>query len=290
MGPQATALIQRLPAGPAGFLISWHSLSSKHRMRVLATDAAFWLLFSLPWMVLALVATLGVSDSVLGVHVVEPVRADLEALITSVVGGQETSAEIRSELDHLFVSGRALGIVGYLIAFTAGTRAFGSLLDSISILNGLGPKPFLKRSAQALGLYLATAGLASVAVILATVGTDGVAQLVDAPRLIFQIVDPLILTAAALLLILALYRLGGGPASQWRSRLPGALAALVLSAVCLGGVIVYLKAQLQLHTVIGLAVVPLALMLFSFLLCWSLLSGAMLNVIRTAPKPDAADK
>ena len=107
------------------------------RITGLAAEAAFWAIFSLPWLMLAFVSGLGVSAKYLGDEAVSQVRESIENVINRP--DSRSSSTVRASSAHeVFNETRAdLGILGLVIALWAGSRAVMSYVQSIMLINGV---------------------------------------------------------------------------------------------------------------------------------------------------------
>lgn len=274
-------LKDRLPPRAVDFGERWWKLHQRMRIEMMAADAAFWFVFSLPWMVLAVVASLGFVSRLTGWKVIDQVQNDLVGMANSVLSQQTANDFVVPRLNELFSQGRAhLGVIGIVIAFYSGSRAFKSLLASIRQISGLSDRGAVHSRAVGLAFYVCSVALISFGLATITAGTDQIATGIGAPRVVFQIVDPLIFVILILLLVQTLLHIGMRPRLSWkRDWLPAAGAVLVAGA-CLIGIGIYLRIQLDSGSVLGLAEVPIAVMLFCYVASWVVLNAAALQTLR----------
>lgn len=100
------------------------AISSGRRVGSLAADAAFWGVFSLPWLILAFASTVGLIVRVAGPGVDDAIRSDIEQALIQLVGGDVAHQYAIPAFEQMFNEGlRGLGVVGYVVAFYSGSRA-----------------------------------------------------------------------------------------------------------------------------------------------------------------------
>lgn len=271
----------RLPPRIVQFGDRWWDLHQRERIEMMAADAAFWFVFSLPWMVLAVVASLGFVSRVTGWKVIDQVQNDLIDMANAVLSPQAANDFVIPRLNELFSQGRAhLGIIGIVLAFYSGSRAFKSLLASIRSVSGQTDRGGLRSRVVGLGFYVSSVALISLGLATITAGTDRIAGGVGAPQGVFRIIDPLIFLVLILLLVQTLLYIGMRPALSWKRDWWPATGAVLIAGACLVGIGIYLRTQLDAGSVLGLAEVPIAVMLFCYVASWVVLNATTVQTLR----------
>lgn len=278
----AVRAIRRLPPRPAEFALRTWALISGRRLRVLAADSAFWAVFSLPWLILAVVTGMGVVSALFGSNAVDRVNADIVELAESIFTSQSARGYAIPAINELFGRGRAgLGLLGTVIAFYSGSRAVLSLLEAIALINGqIGRRRFLRARVLAFVLYIAGVLLIALALAWVTVATDAIAETLQTPRFVFQIGDAAVLGLLALVLILSIFHFAGSPRMPLRSELPGAVLSVGVGSLFLLPLFFYLRYLFNSGSVVGLVTGPIAIMYCAYLLALITLTSAAVNAVR----------
>jgi membrane protein len=247
----------------------------------MAADAAFWAVFSLPWMLLALISGLGVASPWFGGGVRSAVQHDMIALADNVVGTQAAASYVVPAINELFSQGRSsVSVVGLLIALYSGSRAAASFLRAVGILTNSPHRGILHGRLISLALYIGAIVVLALGLSIVTVGTDNAdAQL--RVTWVSTFVDPLLVIALTSLLTLMLMYLGTSPRIAIRRHAPAVGLAVLLYAGCV--LVLYLYVEYQTargSLVVGLLVTPVAIMFFGYLLSWSVLAAVAANAVR----------
>ena len=143
--------------GPVGFArvrsIGWTltrettAICFRYRVTGLAAEAGFFLLLSLPPLVLALVGGIGYLDEWLGADTVAQVKDRVIELSGHVLTASSVKKVITPTLEDVLGGGRPdLISIGFLIALWSGSRALNVFIDTISIMYGLGGRRGIIRS------------------------------------------------------------------------------------------------------------------------------------------------
>ena len=147
------------------------SICMRHRVTGLAAEIGFFALLSLPPLVLGLLGTLGYFADIIGPDTVEDVRAQIIELSRHALSDDAVADVIEPTLQKVFESGR-IDIVsfGFLLSLWSGSRALNVIIDTITIMYGLGGKRgIIATRALSFSLYLVAllVGVVLVPLVLA---------------------------------------------------------------------------------------------------------------------------
>lgn len=261
----------------------------RDRVPGLAAEMAFFMVLSLAPLLITVFTGIAVADDVLGTQVIQtataratqlareflaPDAADGFVDILATIQRQRAAAGVRSLLSF-----------GFVATLLSASRAFRVTFVAISIAYDLeDTRPQWVQAA--LGLAMAVAGI--------VVGVVLIPLFVAGPRLGVWLAEPLglgeafasawasaywpVVAAVVTLLLIWLYHVAAPWYTPWLRDLPGAVLAMALA---LGG-----SAALQLYTaraivgdenVFGFLAAPLALLLWLYVVSFSILLGAELN-------------
>lgn len=281
----------RIVPNRAEFLVRCWAVISGRRVKILAADSAFWAVFSLPWMMLAIVALIDRISPFFGGKVVEQLQGDLVGAAEAVFSAETARGFAIPAINQLFTEGRTgLGLVGLLVAFYSGSRAVSSFLHSVTLVNGQRVERGIVRSRLiALGIYLLGIALIVLAIAAVTGGTDAVAETVHSPDLVFQILDPVVLMVLAMGLTLVMFHFAGDPTLRWRDEVLGAVLAVLGVGVIAAGLYLYFKYGFTANSLFSLLAAPIAILLFAYLASWVMLLGAIVNAVRCGREIESDD-
>lgn len=270
------------------------SICLDQRVTGLAAEAGFFALLSLPPLVLGLAGTAALVGSQLGAdttnQLVETLREQLSPFLTSDVVDSTIVPTVEEAL-----SGPRYDLisVGFVLSLWSGSRALNVLLDTISIMYGLGGQRGIVRSrALSLGLYVLGLGAGAVTLPLVLLGPGAIRGVLPASAdWTVNGYWPL-LTVLSSGLLATLYHVAMPVRGRWRRTVPGALLALVIWVVAS----TVMRATLDLSigsqdgtSIYGPLTTPIILLVWLYLLAIAVLIGAGLNaaVERLWPHRDA---
>lgn len=281
MDRYALRLLRRLPTRYFRFAVKFWAASSGRRIGSLAADTAFWVVFSLPWLILAIASTIGAVARLSGPALSEAIRHDAEVAIVQLVGVDVATQYANPAFEQVFNQGlRGLGIVGYLVAFYSGSRAVRSFINGIRMMSGGGAEPSQVRSRlRALVLYVVGILLFVLAVSTVTVGTDQVAVWTGRGDGIFQVVDVVLLVCAGTVYLWSIFHFAMVPRLGWRRDLPASIATLIVGALCVWFVAWYANGVASRSSIGALVVAPFVAMLTAYVAVLAALMIALASAI-----------
>ena len=255
------------------------SICFRYRVTGLAAEAGFFLLLSLPPLVLALVGGVGYSRKFLGAGAVQDVQDRIIDLSSQVLTADSVNEVITPTLEDVFRGGRFdLISIGFLIALWSGSRALNVFIDTISIMYGLGGRRGIIRSRiLSFSLYVASTLVGAIVIPLVLAGPELLGRVL--PEQVDSL-DRLYWPVASLLSVVSLtslYHVSVPVRTPWRRDLPGALLTLLIwfggsfvvrwiISISVGGTSIY-----------GPLAAPIVLMIWLYVLAIAVLIGAALN-------------
>lgn len=166
--PRLQAIAQRLNnAGLFKFIRSAVLLFSARRCFGMSAEAAFWSIFTLPFLVLGLVAaTAGVAQLV-GEDVTQQVRQAIIEGASRVLTPEAVNDFLVPLLDGVMEGSSGLTILGFVAALWSGSRIFATFGEGSVAIHGLPVRNYFKTRALALLSY--GVGLLAVAIIVVSI-------------------------------------------------------------------------------------------------------------------------
>ncbi len=250
------------------------------RVTGLAAEAAFFALLSLPPLIFGLAGSIGYVLHTFSATQVDEVRRSILDLASQALTEQTVNTIIRPTLDDVLHAGRFDVIsVGFVLALWSGSRALNVVVDTITIMYGLGGRRGIVAT-RVLSFSLYVMGLLTGVVTLPLVvaGPQLVDRLVpDRVGFLGTLYWPLVLVLCVCFLA-TLYHVSVPVRTSWRYNLPG--AALTLLLWLLGS---YLLRWVLTHTardstsIYGPLAAPIVVMLWLYLLSIAVLVGAAVN-------------
>ncbi len=301
MHPLSRRLIDRSPAvlrTPLALVVRTVDRSIEHRLPGLAAEIAFWVLLSLPALLLAIIATAGV----LGGEGTSW-REQLVNRVTDVsqIALTPTTIEgvVRPVLEGLFDEG-GVGLVSFAFLATVWTasRAVRVVLTTIAVTADMkGVRPGWKDRLLGFGLTFGAllAGIVLTPLLLTgpgfgeqlaqMIGPEG-AFVADVWRVAYWPTTTLIAMAGLALL----YHVGVPGRSPWRRDLPGAVLATVVWLLGSGGLRLYGAWVLDDDSAYGPLAGPIVALLWLWLTGLAVLVGAEFNAqVARRRLPDATE-
>ena len=273
----------RLLVGTAGACL-------RYRVTGLAAEAAFFAILSLPPLIFGLAGAIGYVAQRFDVSTIAEFRQQVIALASRALTPDAVETVIEPTLDDVLFRGRFEIIsIGFVIALWSGSRALNVMVDTITIMYGMGGQRSIVRTrALSFTLYL----------VLLLVGVVLLPLMLAGPRLVDRLLPdnlsflaiiywPLVL-AGTVFFLAALFHLSVPVRSRLRSELPGAVLTLT---IWLGGsalLRVILVASTGSTSIYGPLAAPIAVLIWLYLTSMAVLIGAAVNASVDAVWPDAS--
>jgi membrane protein len=255
------------------------------RLPGLAAEVSFYLLLSLPPLLLVGLGVVGYTGDLFGADAAAGVRNEIIDVASGVLTAATINDVIRPAVDGLLAQGRAdILSIGAVLALWSGSRALRVVTQAVTIAYDLEDRRTWWQH-RLLGLGLTAAGVLLLAIILpllivgpaagtALAETFGLGQLFDTLWRVLYF--PVVITLG--LSVLAwVYHVVPPHSTRWRRDVPGAVLAFVIWFVGSFGLRVYATNFVETDSAYSYFGTPLVLLLWIYLTSVALLIGAELN-------------
>lgn len=287
MSGRAQAVVNRAPAWARPALqltVRTVRAALADRIPGLAAEVAFYLVLSLPPLLLAVLGSVGYLGDLFGEAYAQNLRARLLEAAGAIFTADTVEGTIAPVVDTLLREGRAdIASFGALLTFWSASRALNVLLITITITYDLPMQPAWQRRAKAFALTIGAVLGGLVLVPLLVLGPRIVEALVrplgldDAVRTAWEVAYwPTVMGLATLALAL-LYHYGTPWHTPWRRDLPGALLAMMVWLAGSAGLRAYAASTIEADVVYQQFAAPLVMLLWLYVLGFAVLLGAELN-------------
>lgn len=251
----------------------------EYRVTGLAAEAAFFVLFSLPPLLLGLVGALGYLDSVIGADTIGHIRQNILTASGTVLSSKGVNQLVRPLVNDVFRGGRPDVIsFGFVIALWSGSRAVNVFVDTITIMYGLeGHRGIVRTRLLSFGLYLVALVVGAIVLPLMAAGPEAVISLLPQIAGMVRILYWPVVIVLSVVFLTTLYHVSVPVRSPWYEDVPGALVALLIWV--LGSVIlrIYLVHAVEGPTIYGSLAAPVAVLLWLGVSAFAVLVGAAVN-------------
>jgi membrane protein len=251
----------------------------RHRVTGLAAEAAFFAILSLPPLIFGLAGAIGYVADRFDVQTIANFRVEVLRLSARALTPDAVNSVIAPTLDDVLSGGRFEVVsIGFVLALWSGSRALNVLVDTITIMYGLGGRRGIVRTrALSFSLYVVflLAGVVLLPLVLA--GPSLVDKVLpNRFELVASLYWPGVLIGSICVLA-TLYHLSVPVRSHWRGELPGAALTLMM---WIGGSAL-LRQVLSLSTggssIYGPLAAPIAVLIWLYVISIATLIGAAFN-------------
>ncbi|MGB2968586.1 MAG: YhjD/YihY/BrkB family envelope integrity protein [Candidatus Nanopelagicales bacterium] len=282
MQRQAAAVMAKAPRRALRFALMWWAVISGRRVTGLAAEAAFWVLFSLPWLALAFISGLTAYTRYSGddtVSVVEQrILGTVERVLTPEAADQYATPIIRDMFEQ---GGTSLGIIGLVLAVWTGSRAVMTYVEAVTIINGeFGVRGYARRRVLSAVIYVVAVVIGVVMSPVLIIGPTTVGRWLDLPPVVVTWLSILLIVVLATLLLTTLFYISAVIRKAWWASLPGAVLAVVVSVLAGVGLTIYVRGLFAESSVYGVLATPIAVMVFAYAFSLIALMGAAFDAVR----------
>lgn len=255
------------------------------RVPGLAAEVSFYLLLSLPPLLLVGLGALGFAGDVLGPAAVEAVQQQIIEAAGQVLTAETIDEVVRPAVDGLLAQGRAdILSLGAILALWSGSRALRVIVEAITIAYDMRDRRTWWQH-RLLGLALAVAGVLMLAVLLpllvvgpqageAFAGRFGLAR---AFEVTWELAYFPVVVALGLTLLTWVYHIVPPHSTRWRRDLPGAIVAFGLWLAGSFALRIYATQVASTESAYSYFGTPLVLMLWFYVTALTFLVGAEFN-------------
>ncbi len=274
------AVLSRTGSALWHLLVSTVSSCLRNRVTGLAAEAAFFALLSMPPLLFGLTGSIGVVVRTFTDQRVGQFKAGLVDMASQVFTAPTVETIVVPTLDDVLRGPRFDVIsIGFVLALWSGSRALNVVVDTVTIMYGLGGQRGIVRTRMlSFALYVLALVTGVVALPLVVAGPD----LVD--RVVPQRLDALnglywpVVVAVCICSISTLYHVSVPARTSWRYNVPGAaftLLAWVAGSAVLRWVLTVTASEST--SIYGPLAAPIAIMIWLYILAIALLIGAAVN-------------
>lgn len=264
---------------------AWRSIVSalgdcfRYRVTGLAAEAAFFAILSLPPLVFGLAGTIGYIAKRYQVARVDELKQGILDASSQALTDGTVSEVVKPTLDEVLAGGRIDVIsVGFLLALWSGSRALNVIIDTITIMYGLGGRRgIVKARMLSFTLYVAGLLIGIVVVPLILAGPDLVRDVLpDNVGFVERAYWPIVILLTIAFLT-TLYHLAVPVRTSWAYGIPGAAFTMLLWIF--GSMLTrwVLQGSIGGTSIYGPLSAPIAVLLWLYVLSIALLFGAALN-------------
>ncbi|GAA4385700.1 YihY/virulence factor BrkB family protein [Tsukamurella soli] len=266
--------------------VLWSTVAKSYHDSIIgqSAQAAFWQTLSLPPLLLALLGLTGYVGAIFGPDTLDVVHAKIITFGHTVFSQSVVDEILAPTVDDVLRRGRGdLVSVGFVISLWAGSSAMSSFVDSIvkahdqhSLRTGLHQRLF------ALGLYVEFLALAVLTLPLVALGPSIIARHIPKswhPASV-RVFDIGYFPALIVLLVgglATLYRVALPRPLPWHRHVFGAALAGLIFVVASAVLRVYLGWVATRGYTYGALATPIAFLLFTYFLGFSVMAGAEFN-------------
>ncbi len=271
--------------------------SLEDRLPGLAAEVSFYLLLSLPPLLLVGLGTLSYSGDWFGPDTVSEVERAIIDAASGVLTQSTIDDVIQPAVESLLARGRAdILSIGVILALWSGSRALKVIVQAITIAYDLEDRRTWWQH-RLLGLGLTITGILMLAIVLPLliVGPEAGSALADefglgrAFDVTWQILYFPVVIVLGLSLLAWVYHVVPPHSTRWRRDIPGAVLAFVVWLTGSYGLRVYATRFIESDSAYSYFGTPLVLMLWIYVTAVALLVGAEFNAEIEKMFPDGAD-
>lgn len=266
------------------------SVAFRYRATGLAAEAAFFLLLSLPPLLLGLVAAAGFASRWLGEGTLTQVQEAVETWSLTFLTPETVDEVIMPTLEQTLSAGRVDVLsVSFVVALWSGSRALNITLEAIAIMYGQGgDRGPVRARLLSLSTYLLAILVLGLTLPLLLIGPGYLRSWLPSQ------IEPLVglywplVAVVGILSLTGLFHVATPERSPYLRDLPGALLTVVIWVVSSTLIRIWAEVAVGGVSVFGPLTAPIVLMIYLYFLALAVLIGAALNAaIRTVwPPPE----
>ncbi|MCL2730732.1 MAG: YihY/virulence factor BrkB family protein [Actinomycetia bacterium] len=278
---RARALYRNVSKRKVAWLLLKDTIDScmEYRVTGLAAEAAFFVLLSLPPLLLGLVGALGYVDTLIGLDTIDHIRDNILRASATVLSDKGVKELVKPLVDDVFHGRRPdLISLGFVIALWSGSRAVNVFVDTITIMYGLeGRRGIVRTRLMSLALYVVALVLGAAVLPLVVVGPNAVTDVMPGGAGIVHVLYWPFVLLASVAFLTTLYHVSVPVRAPWHEDVPGALVALLMWVIGSFVLRIYLTHTVEGPTIYGSLAAPVAVLLWIGVSAFAVLVGAAVN-------------
>ncbi|GAA2039288.1 hypothetical protein GCM10009740_34980 [Terrabacter terrae] len=252
----------------------------RYRVTGLAAEGAFFMLLSLPPLVLGLFGGLGFVGNWIGAATTQNIVSAIEAYASRFLSESSIKELLLPTISDVLGSGRVdIVSVGFVLSLWSGSRALNVFVDTVSIMYGQnGARGIVHMRAFSLLLY--SIGIVSAVIVLPLMLLGPGLLSSWLPEVAATVTRALYwpaLIAFGVVLLASMYHVSTPHRSPWRRNLPGAVLAMAIWMVASYVVRISLEASMGGSSIYGPLSTPIVLLVWLYALAIAILIGAGMN-------------
>ncbi|MDN5794500.1 MAG: YihY/virulence factor BrkB family protein [Intrasporangium sp.] len=251
----------------------------RYRVTGLASEAAFFMLLSLPPLVLGLFGGVGYVGSMLGPDTVDRVLDVISTYAAQFLSQETVDQLLLPTVDDVLRRGRAdLISVGFVLSLWSGSRSLNVFVDTISIMYGQsGVRGIIGTRVLSLSLYSVGMVVAVIVMPLVLLGPELIGTWLPPQFEVLMIAYWPLVLVLSIATLTTIYHISTPRRAPWWRNLPGALLAFAIWVVASVVVRISLEASLGGTSIYGPLSTPIVLLIWLYVLAIAILIGAALN-------------
>jgi membrane protein len=249
-----------------------------------SASAAFWQTLSLPPLLLGLFGILGYVGGWFGPNTVTAVEQWIVETTSGVFTSNAVQEIIAPTVSQILTTSRGEVVsIGFVLSLWSGSSAISSFVDAITRAHDQYERRNLVwQRVLAVLVYVVALGTGIVALPIAAVGPNFMLSLLPSPaqRVSRELVDILYFPVLAITLVIALttlYKIALPYKPPWWRGLPGAVVAAIVFLIGATALRLYLTWLTSTGYTYGALAAPIAFLLATFFIAFSIIIGAHVN-------------
>ena len=275
-------MLERVPWGVplAKLTLETIRVCLRYRVTGLAAEGAFFMLLSLPPLVLGLFGGLGFVGGWIGPNTINSIVSAIQVYASRFLTQSSIDELLLPTIDDVLRDGRVDVIsVGFILSLWSGSRALNVFVDTVSIMYGQKDARGIVHM-RAFSLLLYTLGILSAVVVLPLMllGPGLLASwLPEAAATATKALYWPTLIIFSVALLASMYHVSTPQRSPWRRNVPGAVLAMAIWIGASYVVRISLEASMGGSSIYGPLSTPIVLLVWLYALAVAILIGAGLN-------------
>ncbi len=249
------------------------------RVLGLSAEAAFWLVFSLPWLLLGAVSVIGIVEPLLPISDAVDVKTEVLDFASEFVNAEVMSTYVEPLVNQVFEQSSAgLPIVSFLVALWSGSRSIQTFIEANMIINSqFRERGFFRIRLQSVLLLVASAVLLTLTVTLFTTLPGRVGTVLTVPVWVVTFVWLLLFLLLVVGVLALLMHVTMHQRPAFITSLPGAALTIVGWWAGSWFLSIYLERVFSDASVYGVLAAPIAVMLYALVLTLVAFTGTAVN-------------